>query len=283
MAVGGPGMTVTDHFLRGEPDFKVLAGRSPKLLPQIICSFLNIPFVRQLLPAFRHGGSHGGSGLWVAHYSPERANLSAGVAKRCAFLDTKMRAVKPCAHLGNRRGATVIWQAHNVRMQDELVRALRARRAEIHARWEALLRIEKVNTPLANPDALVFMIDWTLDECFASLRPLHARRRNGHEVFAKPDCPCGRNPLLTYFAAGEQAIEEALILEQASASSIDPVERDDAFAELKRTVREIARREIEAFCSVCQFRDTARSEAATAVATATPTPATAVPVSAPAS
>jgi hypothetical protein len=142
-------------------------------------------------------------------------------------------------------------------MQDDLVRALRARRAEIHARWEALLRIEKVNTPLANPDALVFMIDWTLDECFASLRPAGARRHNGRTADAgagKPDCPCGRNPLLTYFAAGEQAIEEALILEQASASSIDPVQRDDAFTELKLTVREIARREIEAFCSVCQFR-----------------------------
>lgn len=152
-------------------------------------------------------------------------------------------------------------------MQDELVRALRARRAEIHARWEALLRIEKVNTPLANPDALVFMIDWTLDECFATLRPPQAHRRNGRASDAsmtKADCPCARNPLLAYFAAGEQAIEEALILEQASASSLNPVQRDEAFAELKRTVREIARREIEAFCSVCQFRATAKADGAAA-------------------
>lgn len=153
-------------------------------------------------------------------------------------------------------------------MQDELVRALRARRAEIHARWEALLRIEKVNTPLANPDALVFMIDWTLDECYATLRPPGCRRRNGRpaEALAKPDCPCGRNPLLAYFAAGEQAIEEALILEQARASSIDPVQRDEAFAEVKLTVREIALREIEAFCSVCQFRDQARHDSMAAMA-----------------
>ena len=142
-------------------------------------------------------------------------------------------------------------------MQDELVRALRARRAEIHERWEALLRIEKVNTPLANPDALVFMINWTLEECFATLRPAHGRRDHGlatDRSATKPECPCGRNPLLAYFAAGEQAIEEALILEQAGASAIDPVQRDEAFAELKRAVREIARREIEAFCSLCQFR-----------------------------
>jgi hypothetical protein len=147
-------------------------------------------------------------------------------------------------------------------MQDELVRALRTRRPEIHARWEALLRIEKINTPLANPDALVFMIDWTLDECLATLRPPHARRKHGSMVpfAAKPACPCGRNPLLAYFAAGEQAIEEALVLEQARASAIDPVQRDTAFLELKLAVREIARREIEAFCSVCQFRNLSRSE-----------------------
>lgn len=159
-------------------------------------------------------------------------------------------------------------------MQDELVRALRGRRAEIHARWEALLRIEKVNTPLANPDALVFMIDWTLDECFASLRPPGSRYRNGRAepAAAKPDCPCGRNPLLAYFAAGEQAIEEALILEQARASCLDPVQRDEAFTELKLTVRDIARREIEAFCSVCQFRTAARPDGALA-AQPTPVPA----------
>jgi hypothetical protein len=142
-------------------------------------------------------------------------------------------------------------------MQEELVRALRDRRAETRARWEALLRIEKVNTPLANPDALVFMIDWTLDEVFgALLRPLSSRRRTAkfENHRPRPECPCGRNPLLAYFAAGEQALEEALILEQASALALDPVQRDAAFAELKTIILEIARREIEAFCAVCQYR-----------------------------
>src|ERR1043165_8780861 len=100
-------------------------------------------------------------------------------------------------------------------MQEELVHALRARRTETRARWEALLRIERVNTPLANPDALVFMIDWTLDEVFGSLLQPPPRRRGGHVDCAaiRAACPCGRNPLLAYFAAGEQALEEALILE----------------------------------------------------------------------
>lgn len=147
-------------------------------------------------------------------------------------------------------------------MQDELIRALRARRPDIRARWEALLRIERVNTPLANPDALVFMIDWTCDEFFAALSQPHSRRRlvrSGGPAVARYDCPCGRNPLLIYFSAGEQALEEALILEQASRAALDPIERDAAFTELKLTIREIARREIESFCSVCQYRVAARA------------------------
>src|SRR5258708_9894049 len=100
-------------------------------------------------------------------------------------------------------------------MQDEFLRVLIARRGDLHARWEALLRIERINTPLANPDALVFMIDWTLDELFGSLLRPNPRHRSSHECTAtRAACPCGRNPLLAYFAAGEQALEEALILEQ---------------------------------------------------------------------
>jgi hypothetical protein len=141
-------------------------------------------------------------------------------------------------------------------MQEDLIRALRDRRGDIRARWETLLRIERVNTPLANPDALVFMIDWTCDELFAALAHAPSRRRAGRlsDTNGRPECPCGRNPLLTYFAAGEQALEEALILEQASRPSLEPLERDAAFAELQIAVREIARREIESFCAICQYR-----------------------------
>jgi hypothetical protein len=138
-------------------------------------------------------------------------------------------------------------------MQDEFVRALIARRRDIHARWEVLLRIERVNTPLANPDALVFMIDWTLDEVFNALRHASATRRH---VAAndRPECPCGRNPLLVYFGAGCQALEEALVLVQAETPGLDPDHRDSAFATLKQVMRDISRREIESFCSICQYR-----------------------------
>ena len=139
-------------------------------------------------------------------------------------------------------------------MQDEIVRALVARRRDIHARWEVLLRIERVNTPLANPDALVFMIDWTLDEVFAALRCARPRSHSVRAIDGRAGCPCGRNPLLVYFSAGEQALEEALVLVQSEAAALDPAERDAAFVALKGVMREIARREIEAFCAICQYR-----------------------------
>ena len=142
-------------------------------------------------------------------------------------------------------------------MEESLVRALCAQRCRIRARWEDLLRAERVNTPLANPDALVFMLDWTLDEVFNSLSRPNPRRRR-FRVAAHPparaDCPCGRNPLLVYFVAGEQALLEALVLAQADALGLDPIARDSAVTELYLTIRAVARREIESFCAVCQRR-----------------------------
>jgi hypothetical protein len=142
-------------------------------------------------------------------------------------------------------------------MHESFLHDLRARRAEIHARWEALLRTERVNTPLANPDALVHLIDWTLDQILAGLRHTGAKRRHEARPVAaepRPECLCGRNPLLAFFVAGEQALLETLVLLQASASKLDPAERDDELAELYRVIRGISRREIESFCAVCQHR-----------------------------
>ena len=142
-------------------------------------------------------------------------------------------------------------------MQETLVSALRDRRPKVRAKWEALLRAEPVSTPLGHPDALAHLIDWTLDEIFTSLTNPLARHRAGRTRMGsdeEPHCPCGRNPLRAYFAAGEQAMREALILVQAASPGLDPIERDSAFEELNLTLQTIARREIEAFCGVCQFR-----------------------------
>ena len=95
------------------------------------------------------------------------------------------------------------------------------------------------------------MLDGTLDELFLALQRAHARRR---PLSAPAVCPCGRNPLLAYFAAGKQALVEALVLVQAEHAGLDPAGRDAAMAELKFCLHKITRREIEAFCAVCQFR-----------------------------
>ena len=142
-------------------------------------------------------------------------------------------------------------------MQETLVRSLRSRLPDIRARWEALLHAEPVKTPLAYPDSLVHLLDWTLEEIFHGLSALPVRRgltRIAPGFRVQPLCPCGRNPLLTYFAAGEQAMREALVLVQAASSSLDPIERDAALMELDLVFQHIARREIESFCGVCQHR-----------------------------
>lgn len=141
-------------------------------------------------------------------------------------------------------------------MQETLVDALRSRSPQIRERWAALIHVEPAASPLANPHALVHLIEWTLAEIFQSLRSPSSRRRFNRRVAnaSRVRVCCGRNPLLAYFAGGEQAMREALVLVQAATPSLDPVERDASLEELNRVLTDIARREIEAFCGVCQHR-----------------------------
>jgi hypothetical protein len=161
-------------------------------------------------------------------------------------------------------------------MQESLINAIRFRRTQIHARWADLLRADRANTPLGNPDALVHLLDWTLDEIFGALSKPGTRRRHSRHAAATadtPHCPCGRNPLLRYFTVGEQALQEALILAQASLTSLDPLERDASMQELILVLRHIARHEIEAFCGVCVHREGPGCDSAAAIETAAPAPA----------
>lgn len=135
-------------------------------------------------------------------------------------------------------------------MQSSLIQSLHQRRVEIRARWMELLFVEPVNSPLANPHTMIFMLDRTLDEVLAALR-----RGQSPQRVALPECPCGHNPYLAYFRAGTQALHEALVLLQAGDPNWEPAERDAAFAELDSVIRRIARREIEFFASLCQHRE----------------------------
>lgn len=127
-------------------------------------------------------------------------------------------------------------------MHERMIQALQTRRAQIRIRWEALLRIEKATTPLANPDTLVFALDQSLDEIFTALR--------------QPPVPCGDTgpdngegscPWRAYYRAGEQALLESLILLQAKTPTLDPATRDDAFGRLKQVIGHLAQREVSAW------------------------------------
>jgi hypothetical protein len=138
-------------------------------------------------------------------------------------------------------------------MQESMLTALRARRFQIRARWEDLLRIEKVTTPLAHPDALVHLLDWTLEEFFQAVASLPSRR---HPARAHPPskCPCGQNPFVAFFAAGKQALRESLVLSQAENKDLSAFARDSELAELDQAFHQISQREIESFDAVCQPR-----------------------------
>jgi hypothetical protein len=147
-------------------------------------------------------------------------------------------------------------------MQEEVFNSLRARRPQMRQHWETLLRTERASSPLANPEALIFMMDWTLDRVFEALR-FTTHRLQGAP--ARPDCTCGLNPLLVYFATMEQVLIEGLVLTQVELSH-RPAHRHEAdLAFLKLAIEYIASREIGAFCAVCQHRH-AHTGAATASA-----------------
>ena len=139
-------------------------------------------------------------------------------------------------------------------MNAELIRKLQDMRPQIRMRWEALLRIERLHTPLANPDTLVYMFDHTLNSVLSEL-PGKPVRSAG----PKPTCQFENNPMRVYFSALEQALLEALIYAQSGPAESDPAkhaqavtERTAAATELCATLRRIARREIKALDEICQ-------------------------------
>ena len=153
-------------------------------------------------------------------------------------------------------------------MQEYWIEALGSRRSEIRRRWEALLFLEFADSPLAHPENLVHLIDWTFDEVLAELR----RRKTSRRSEAHPPeiskvragCHCGHNPLFNLFVAGEQALLEALIELQASNPSTDPLHRSTAVAELYVAIRAIAMREFDLLCSLCVGRPQPRRTASPA-------------------
>lgn len=134
------------------------------------------------------------------------------------------------------------------------------------------MRVEPIKSPLGQPDALKHMIDFTLNTLISFLgQGQHPHRKNLRSVSASVAdgslCPCGKNPLLSYFVAGEQALLETLILEQSCQPAGCAESRANSLQELKQAMAHVALREIETFCAVCQLR----SQTA-ATSTAAPAP-----------
>jgi hypothetical protein len=139
-------------------------------------------------------------------------------------------------------------------MDIRVLQQLQLDSAAIHVRWEALLRIEPVSGPLANPDALARLIPESLAEIFTLLGASSAEGLSlgGMKVDRLPPCDCGHNPYLAYFVAAEQAFVEALILVQVK---LPPdLHRESDIAQVIRAVRELARSEIDTFCGICTHR-----------------------------
>lgn len=141
-------------------------------------------------------------------------------------------------------------------MTPAVVRDLRACSPAIRFHWEALLRLEPVNSPLANPDALAHLIPHSLEEIFLRLGKYSRVPVSISAARAQlPNCECGNNPYRAYFVAGEQAVTEAFVLLQSEL----PAEsrRSTDMAELIFAIRRLARSNIDAFCGVCVNRGTA--------------------------
>jgi hypothetical protein len=136
-------------------------------------------------------------------------------------------------------------------MHESFLRALQIHRPTLRARWEALLRAEPVNSPLGHPDALVHLMDWTLDRLLAESRRPRLRRHAGRGSLSGL-CPCQRNPLLAYFATAERALVETLFVAGGEMPDLDSYAREAGLEELKLHLTAIARAEIETLCTVCQ-------------------------------
>ena len=158
--------------------------------------------------------------------------------------------------MNNTCGVDRIYLCDKNHMHDSFQCALQRHRDDLRQRWETLLRAERITSGMALPDSLIYLMDWTLDQLMDEVRQSHYRRREARRATsgARSFCVCGQNPLLAYFATAEQAIVEVLFLVDADLSRLTPLERNASLDELKSALNEVARRDIESFCSVCQSK-----------------------------
>jgi hypothetical protein len=133
----------------------------------------------------------------------------------------------------------------------DLIHFFRNCRAALRTRWEQHLRSLPPSTAMATPDALVHLMDWTLQRVEAELCA-HNGHRNPHR---DPICPCGLNPLTTYFITAENAAVETLFADTSGWVLMPPSEREEVLRRLRIAIQRVALREVEAFCAMCKQRE----------------------------
>jgi hypothetical protein len=158
-------------------------------------------------------------------------------------------------------------------MHDSFLHALQTQCSTLRQRWETLLRLERLSSPMAQPDALVYLMNWTLDSLFNELKNPRYRRHQPQVPSggSRQACTCGKNPMLGYFSTGEQAIIEVLFVSNGELSALGPVERSSSLVDLKQAFEAVARREIDSFCAVCQTNTRRQKDAATGTTQCSPT------------
>jgi hypothetical protein len=129
-------------------------------------------------------------------------------------------------------------------MDERSLSALQAYGPTLRTKWEARLRVAPVTSPLANPDALLHLMVWTLEQVFRELSLGTTRRKSS--LAPRPPCPCGLNPLIAYFATAKSSLHEALEV----CSGGGPIDPSDA-QEMEHALETVARREIATFCALC--------------------------------
>lgn len=157
---------------------------------------------------------------------------------------------KSCAACGAAAG-------YGALVTPEFLASFLSRRASIEEHWRTLLNIEPVSGPLANPEALQYLIPRALEEIFARAAT-HRKAVTLETARAElPACNCGNNPYRAFYSAGEQALTEAAVLLQAKQPAA--VRRESDLASLVFAARAAARDEIDAFCGACVHRGRAKN------------------------
>jgi hypothetical protein len=157
------------------------------------------------------------------------------------------------------KGCAAGWgvTCHYGRVKKAYLEALDGHRAEIRRKWEILLRAAPATTPLGNPDTLVYLMDESIQQLFSLFHRKSTQQwPSRHPPAARiigTSCHCRLNPLINYFIAGQAALAFVAQAVPYSQHHLDDAAATLCVDELLLTFRLFARREIQAFCEVCQY------------------------------